>query len=134
LVTAEYKKRLTGGQDKLIWPEDDDIADSRAQTYRPNIIAHVYNDSRMRPDNTEIFWIEDGAVAPRIILSVTKNKISGKVQKMAFDLSGKTVHLWPIPLEQAFAEYDRYVEQKEAGYIRIQGNKCIHVDAEEYKE
>lgn len=134
LVTAEYKKRLMGGQDKLIWPEDDDIADSRAQTYRPNIIAHVYNDSRMRPDNTEIFWIEDGIVAPRIVLSVTKNKISGTVEKLAFDLSNKTVHPLPIPYERAYAEFEQFREHKEAGTMKIVGNQCIYVDAEDFEE
>jgi DNA primase catalytic core len=134
MATAEYKKRMNGGQEKLVWPEDDDIADSRAQTYRPNVIAHVYNDSRARPDNTEIFWLDGGKVSPRIVLSFTKNKISGRDGKIAFDLSTKTVHPSVVSYEQAYADFERFVENKDAGLVKIQGDQYITVDAEDYDE
>lgn len=133
LVTAEYKKRGITDQKKIVWPVNDDIADSRAQTYRPNVIAHVYNDTKARPDNTEIFWLENGLIAPRIMVSFTKNKISGRVGKIAFDLSTKTVHPTPIPEHVALTEAEQFIENKEAGIVRIQGNQYIQVDAEEYE-
>ena len=115
----------------MIWPEDDDIADTRAQTYRPNIIAHVYNDSKARPDNTEIFWLDGGKVSPRIVVSFTKNKISGNAGKIAYDLDTKTVHPRPISYELAYSDFERFRDNKEAGIVKIQGDQYIVVDVDE---
>lgn len=107
IATAEYKKdQLPQNPQKIRWPHDNDLADSRALFYRPQVIMHVYNDLHSRPDNPEIFWVDRGGILkPRLAVSVTKNKISGWKQKLMFDLDPETVSLRERSYEQAFNEY-----------------------------
>lgn len=125
-ATAEYRKKTITDMDTIHLPTDDDLADARALSYRPNIIIHVYNDVNDRgQDYAEIFW-EDGhekvitidgetidEKLPRLLLVVSKNKISSFKDKLVMDLNKTTVTLKPCDKEQAKKEQKAYIERTE---------------------
>lgn len=109
LCTAEYRKNLTIDPKKIKWPVDDDIADSRALTYRCQIVSHVYNDKNDRADDATIFHMVNGKKKDRLIYYFGKNKISNWKEKMAFDIDPFTVTASPINIDQARQEEDSYI-------------------------
>jgi len=107
IATAEYRKNSPMDKAKIRFPIDDDLKDASAMTYRPNMIIHVYNDIHDRADNAEIYWTSDrmrGQRLPRLLLLISKNKISGIKDKLAVDLDLTTVVPRPRDVEQARRE------------------------------
>ena len=103
-ATVEYKK--SGYQDttaalNTLLPKDDDIADSRAMTYKPDAIVHVYNDYTFRKDDATIFWTdEEGQKHPRLICLIYKNKIAAFKGEMAFNLLPGSIMMQEISAEE----------------------------------
>lgn len=108
LATVEYRKNMPLDTSKIRWPIDDDIADARGLQFRPNLIIHVYNDLHDRKEDAEIFWTDrnrPGAKLPRLVLTLSKNKISEFKDKLVMDLDPKTVTITQKPKDVAFQEY-----------------------------
>lgn len=122
MATVEYTKSQLpkSKKDDILWPEDNDIADARAMIYRPNFIMHVYNDLNDRPDTAEIMWKKKGVAKamPRLILAVTKNKISGFKNKLAADLDTQTVTVRQVDKEKARSQADMVHVAKETNQIQ----------------
>lgn len=112
LCTAEYRKNLTINPKEIKWPVDDDIADSRALTYRCQAVTHVYNDMNDRAENATIFYSQNKIKKPRLIYYFGKNKISSFKDKMAFDIDTRTVTLTPIDIAQARADEETAKEKE----------------------
>jgi len=132
-ATAEYKKIDRDGT-TLRLPADDDVADSRTLQYRPNAICHIYNDVNDRPGNPEIFHLEDGRISPRLLMCITKNKISNMKHNLVFDLSVKNVCPHAIDYDHAWAEYESFMDRAEAGVVKIVNGRYIEIEAGEYDE
>lgn len=106
LATAEYRKAPQGSNTKMILPTNDDLADSRAMSYKPNIIMHVYNDVADRAEDAEIYYYDKyGKKAPRLLWLVTKNKMNSFKGRLVNDVDKEAVMLWPKSLDDAEAEY-----------------------------
>jgi len=108
MSTAEYRKDMHPDRSKLRLPIDDDLADARALTYRPNAIIHVYNDLHARKDDAEVFWTHPTSpnqALPRLWLVISKNKISSYKNKLVMDLDTRTVTIRPKHLDEAMREY-----------------------------
>ena len=95
---------------KMKFPVDDDIADARALLYRPNVIAHVYNDLHDRQENAEVVWFDGAVIRPRLLIGISKNKLTDFKDKLTLDLDPKTVTLCQKDTQEARAE----VEAKDA--------------------
>jgi len=110
-ATAEYRKNSPQDTTKLRLPIDDDLADARALTYRPNMIIHVYNDLHDRKDAAEIVYHKQagGPAMPRLMLVVSKNKISKFKEKLMLDLDPDTVSL---------SQYDTAIARDESIKMR----------------
>lgn len=109
IATAEYKKGLMGSSKELHLPVDEDLADARALTYRPDFIIHTYNDLKARDDNATIFWVDPKNPTikhPRIMAIISKNKIAGHVDKLMYDLNKDTICLTEVDVELARREAD----------------------------
>ena len=108
IATAEYRKADRSYSEKIIFPTNDDLADARALSYRPNAIFHVYNDLADRGDKAEIFWIdrETGEKRPRLLWLCTKNKINPFKGKLVRDVDPKTVMCMPKNLDEAKREWE----------------------------
>ena len=107
IATAEYRKNSASDTSKMKLPTNDDLADARALKYRPNMIIHVYNDLNDRMDDAEIFWTSNrhkGQRLPRLMLVISKNKISKFKDKLMMDLDPAMVGLRQIVTEQAREE------------------------------
>lgn len=114
LCTAEYRKNMTINPNEIKWPVDDDIADSRALTYRCQVVSHVYNDVNDRRDKASIFY-KNGKrdkKEPRIIYYIGKNKLSSFKDKMAFDIDPFTVTLSPVHIDQAREDEELYLAKQ----------------------
>ena len=110
MATVEYRKR-SGLIDptKMLLPSDDDIADSRAAKYDASAIIHVYNDLNDRPNNAELYWTkpsEPEKKLPRLMLMVTKNKITEFKHKLMMDLDPVTVTLRQRTYESVVQEHE----------------------------
>jgi replicative DNA helicase len=105
-ATVEYVKETKRDQKKMRLPVDDDIADARALIYRPNLIMHVYNDLNDRGEFAEILWHRPGIPEPqpRILINITKNKITKFKQKLVFDLDTDTITFSQYDTEEARSE------------------------------
>lgn len=133
IATAEYRKNMPMDHSRFKLPVDDDLADARALMYRPNIIFHVYNDLHDRKEHAEIFWTnEDGKTCPRLLLLITKNKISGFKDKLVLDLDPQSVTLRPKNSQAARLESDAFRDQKTEGVVKMDGNSVVYVKANEY--
>ena len=107
MATTEYRKAPPGSNTKMILPTNDDIADSRAMSYKPDMIFHVYNDLADRgEENAEIFWTANGKKFPRLLWVVTKNKINSFKGKLVNDIDPSAVMLYPKSTEQAAQEWE----------------------------
>lgn len=109
-ATVEYRKNMPLDSSKMKFPVDDDIADARALLYRPNVIAHVYNDLHDRQENAEVVWFDGGVIRPRLLIGISKNKLTDFKDKLTLDLDPKTVTLTQKDTQEARAE----VEAKDA--------------------
>jgi replicative DNA helicase len=135
IATAEFRKNMPVDSSKLKMPVDDDLADSRALMYRPNVIFHVYNDLHDRKDHAEIFWKDsDDTMQPRLLLNFTKNKISGYKQKLVLDLEPASVTLAPKSEKSALAEAEKFKDMKDEGTIKASGNSLVYLKSTEYQE
>tara|TARA_Y100001963_G_scaffold20092_1_gene25586 strand:- start:83 stop:511 length:429 start_codon:yes stop_codon:yes gene_type:complete len=135
IATAEYRKNMPMDPSKFKLPVDDDLADARALMYRPNIIFHVYNDLHDRKEHAEIFWTnEEGKTCPRLLLLITKNKISGFKDKLVLDLDPQSVTLRPKNSQAARLETDAFRDQKTEGIVKMDGNSVVYVKANEYSK
>lgn len=106
IATVEYRKNGQPTNSKEIrYPVDDDIADSRSMMYHPNAIIHVYNDLHDRSENPEIFWVNKNEIEPRLVLVVSKNKISEFKDKLFFDLTKASVTLEQRTREEALQDW-----------------------------
>lgn len=111
MATVEYRKNMPQDTTRMKLPIDDDIADSRALTYRPNVIMHVYNDLQDRgPDSAEIFRTEPGSTEklPRLLICVTKNKITGVKERVTYDLAVNSLTLEYCDINKARNETMSY--------------------------
>lgn len=134
IATAEYRKNMPLDSSKMKLPVDDDLADARALMYRPNVIFHVYNDLHDRKEHAEIFWkTEDGRVMPRLMWHFTKNKISGFKDKLIVDLDPETVSLTPKKSSEALREAESFIDMRDSGNVKMQGNSLVYVEASEYE-
>jgi hypothetical protein len=107
MATAEYRKNAPLDTGKIRFPVDDDLADARALMYRPNLIIHVYNDLHDRKENSTICWSPGWNLDikyPRLLLLLSKNKISGFKDKLALDLDPNTTSLRQIDINKARRE------------------------------
>ena len=135
LATVEYRKNMPMDISKLKLPVDDDLADSRALMYRPNLIFHVYNDLNDRRDYADIFWRHpNGKIMPRLLLHFGKNKISSFKDKLVMDLNVDSVTLRPKLTEEAREETVVYSNAKTNGKVQINNGSYVEVDADEYEE
>lgn len=127
IATVEYRKGNINRKE-ITLPTDNDIADSRALQFRPNIIMHVYNDLNDRREDADIFWInEDKERCPRLLVDISKNKISNYKGKLTFDIDPKTITLSPVDLDEARDDADKIAEAIENGDLRLDGNQIIWV-------
>jgi len=134
IATAEYRKNMPMDQTKMKLPVDDDLADARALMYRPNVIFHIYNDLHDRKEHAEIFWKnEEGKAMPRLMWHFTKNKISGFKEKLIVDLDPETVSLIPRKSSDALEEAESFIDMKNAGTIKMNGQNLVQVRASEYE-
>jgi len=134
IATAEYRKNMPIDQSKMKLPVDDDLADARALMYRPLAILHVYNDLHDRKDHAEIFWTNDeGTASPRLLINFTKNKISSFKDKLILDLDTRSVTLKPKCVKNALNEAENYIDAKEEGKIKLNGNAVVSIAATEYE-
>ena len=108
LATAEYRKSDRSYAEKIVYPTNDDLADARALSYRPNIIFHVYNDIADRGEKAEIFWKDKstGEKRPRLVHLFTKNKINSFKGKLVRDIEPESVMCRPKDLKEAKAEWE----------------------------
>lgn len=130
-ATAEYRKNSASDTSKMKLPTNDDLADARALKYRPNMIIHVYNDLNDRMDDAEIFYESDthrGQRLPRLMLVVSKNKISKFKDKLMLDLDIDVVGLRQYSTEAARAEAEEFFDKKEAGSVRVEGGMVVEAD------
>ena len=128
IATAEYRKNMPLDPSKFKLPVDDDLADARALMYRPNAIFHVYNDLHDRKEHAEIFWQDgEGGINPRLLLHFTKNKISGFKDKLVVDLDPSSVSLYPKASQTARIETEKYLAEKEAGSMKINGTNLVYM-------
>lgn len=130
-ATAEYRKNMPADTSKMKLPTNDDLADARALKYRPNAVIHVYNDLNDRMDDAEIFWQSDkhrGQRLPRLMLIVSKNKISKFKDKLMLDLDPETVTLKQYNVEKAREESEAFFEKKESGDVKIENGIVIEAD------
>jgi len=130
-ATAEYRKNAASDSSKMKLPTNDDLADARALKYRPNAIIHVYNDLNDRMDDAEIFWESDhqrGERLPRLMLVVSKNKISKYKDKLMMDLDPVTVCLREYDTNRAREESEEFFEKKENGEITVQDGVIVEAD------
>lgn len=122
IATVEYRKNMPFDTSKIRLPVDDDIADARSLMYRPNAIIHVYNDSHDRKEHAEIFWKDPSRPElkmPRLMLLFTKNKLTAFKDKLIMDLDVDTVTLIQRDKDDAYAEYERYVEMMQEPAVTI---------------
>lgn len=126
-ATVEYRKNSAPNQKEMKLPVDDDIADARSLTYLPNAIIHVYNDLNDRQDFAEIFHRVPGRkkLQPRLLLIVSKNKISGWKGKLTMDLYDDTVTIQPYDADQAREESRLMEEARESGKLVTAGGQII---------
>lgn len=134
VATAEYRKNMPGDESRLKLPVNDDLADARAMIYRPNMIIHVYNDLNDRGEYAETFWIgADKERKPRLLLLFNKNKITGfksPEHKLILDLDPETVAVSQKRTSDARKEVERFIDDKESGRVRTEGNHLIYVEAD----
>lgn len=114
-ATVEYKKSanqdITAALSTLL-PKDDDIADSRAMTYKPDFIVHVYNDFTFRKNDSTIYWTDkDGNKHPRLLCLVYKNKISSFKGELAFDLLPGSIMMQEITSDELRADNAAVLER-----------------------
>lgn len=134
IATAEYRKNMPIDQSKMRLPVDDDLADARALMYRPLVILHVYNDLHDRKEHAEIFWSDpEGNASPRLLVNFTKNKVSGFKNKLVLDLDTKSVTLRPKCANRALTEAENYIDAKENGSVKLNGQTVVSVAATEYE-
>ena len=136
IATAEYRKNLPQNTDKIVFPIDDDLADARAFTYRPSGIVHVYNDLHDRQDNADIIWTDgSGRAYPRLLLLITKNKVSSFKGKLCLDLHPQNIFLTEVDAEVALWEATEFNEDKANNAVRLaNGNiTAITKEATEYE-
>ena len=115
IATAEYRKNMPGDISKLVLPVDDDLADARAFMYRPNAILHVYNDLHDRKEYAEIIYKENGRPKPRLLVILSKNKITSWKDRLILDLDTDMVTLRQVDNARAIAELEMLQQDKESG-------------------
>lgn len=116
-ATAEYRKAPPGSNERMILPTNDDLADSRAMSYKPNLIFHVYNDLADRGEKAELFWEDDrGNRYPRLLWVVTKNKMNSFKGKLVNDVYPGPVMIIPKNTDQLKNEWD--MKQRNPNYQR----------------
>lgn len=130
IATAEYRKNTPADYGKLRLPVDDDLADARALIYRPNMIIHVYNDLHDRKDQAEIVYHKEpgGVALPRLMLIISKNKISKFKDKLMMDLDPDTVTLNQYSAETArieSVELREKLESGEARYVKTENGQMV---------
>ena len=107
-ATVEYKKnnlQPRGSGIEELLPKDDDIADSRAMTYKPDFICHIYNDKAMRGDQAKMFWKDEyGNKHSRLMLIVYKNKITPFKGYLYYDQIPGSIFLEDVDSETAIRE------------------------------
>lgn len=134
IATAEYRKSGFKDQAKMILPVDDDLADARAFTYRPSMIMHVYNDLHDRGPHANIFKTDsEGNLSPRILLHITKNKISSFKDDLVLDMNIGSVTFDQVELKTALREMEQIAEARENNEFIIQENRGIYLDTD-YEE
>jgi DNA primase catalytic core len=132
IATAEYRKNMPMDKSKLVFPVDDDLADARALTYRPNMIIHVYNDLHDRKDEAEIFWTDPAdpeKPKPRLMLLITKNKLTKFKDKLILDLDTDTVTLKQFDKAKARLEWMDFSNAKKNGDITFSVDRVISKEA-----
>ncbi len=134
IATAEYRKSQPKDPTKLVMPIDDDLADARALTFKPNVIFHVYNDLKDRKEHASIYHLgENNERHSRLILNFSKNKMSGKVGDLVVDVDPISVTITPVDSERAMREAARHSALKEDGKLYVSGGK-VFIDADEFEE
>jgi DNA primase catalytic core len=119
-ATVEYKKLQEPQNGKMRLPEDDDIADSRAMSYKPDMIYHIYNDMAARKENAEVFWKDErGARHPRLMGIIRKNKITAFKGNHAYNIIPGSIMLEEVDEDVAAADFDYYRQLKEQGADKV---------------
>lgn len=126
-ATAEYRKDSSSDRTKLRMPVDDDLADARALTYRPNLIIHVYNDLNDRREHAEICWVRPGSSKPlpRLVLVLSKNKISSFKDKLSVDLDPYTLTISSCDTEKARIDTVKFKKLKEDGGVKVNNGQLV---------
>lgn len=130
-ATAQYRKNMPFNRAELKLPVDDDLADARALMYDPNLIVHVYNDLHDRAEDCEIFWEKKelpGIRLPRLLLCVTKNKLTEFKDKLVLNMDPKTVSLTQVDALRARLDSEHYV--KSMNNTETEDASRIMVDAD----
>lgn len=126
MATVEYRKNMPFDTTKIKFPVDDDIADARALMYRPNAIIHVYNDMHDRKEASEIFWTKDGTTKmPRLLLLITKNKISAFKDNLTMDMDTESVTLKQKHKDEARAEFASFLRGEDG-----ENEPAIYIDTD----
>lgn len=132
-ATVEYRKRDITNTSKIIWPSNDDIADSRALKYKADVIIHVYNDLNDRADDAEIYWTsanEPDQKLPRLGLLVAKNKLSSFKDKLALDLDPLTTTFKQLHIKDAMREAKQSVTPEYIEFNRKPNSKGIEIETD----
>lgn len=114
LATVEYRKAPPQANKTMVLPTNDDIADSRSMSYKPNIIFHVYNDLADRANEAEIFHLDPKTKKklPRLLWCFTKNKINSFKDWMVVDIDPATVSARPKNISEASQEVEDMINNK----------------------
>lgn len=94
--TVEYRKNKEGG--KGTGPKTSDIKGDGSLSYHANLILNLYNE--MIDNNGDIRDVENvhlhkGEALPKVIVNVSKNKISGNLGPLPMNLYGKNSYFKP---------------------------------------
>jgi len=133
IATAEYRKNSASDTSKMKLPTNDDLADARALKYRPNMIIHVYNDLNDRMDDAEIFHTSDaqkGVRLPRLMLVISKNKISKFKDKLMMDLDIDVVGLRQVVADDAREDAANFWQQRKDGEVKIENGTVVEAEWE----
>lgn len=115
-ATGQYRKNMPFNRAELKLPVDDDLADARALMYDPNLIMHVYNDIHDRGEDAAIFWEKKelpGVRLPRLLLCITKNKLTEFKDKLVLNMDPKTVSLTEVDALRARLDSERHSKSME---------------------
>ena len=102
LAVSEFNRPQNRDSERIIWPNNKRLAESRALEFDANAIFLVYNDVHSRGTRAEILWRDKaGDIRPRVFTLVTKNKVGNWKGVIPYDFDEVRAGFKEISLEQA---------------------------------